>query len=183
MLCTLQSIFCCFPWLINVTSLGQIGSDWMFWYFSQSSQICTEHKPCEIDPVKLKESENLETNRVRRCVCWCVCVCVLLCVCLLTVLCDVPASLCRKTFGIMSTASSTLSPPLGFAVPLSCATSSSLWGSLLPLVSKVFHLRSVSQESGEREKSTTEQKVDNKEQEVLHVHSLCSAIFVKPEIN
>lgn len=28
-------------------------------------QICTEHKPCEIDPVKLKESENLETNRVR----------------------------------------------------------------------------------------------------------------------
>uniref|UniRef100_A0A8B9JMV6 Ras GTPase-activating protein 2 n=1 Tax=Astyanax mexicanus TaxID=7994 RepID=A0A8B9JMV6_ASTMX len=26
-------------------------------------EICTEHKPCEIDPVKLKESENLETNR------------------------------------------------------------------------------------------------------------------------
>lgn len=34
--------------------------------FSNSPQICTEHKPCEIDPVKLKESENLETNRVRR---------------------------------------------------------------------------------------------------------------------
>lgn len=32
----------------------------------QSSQICAEHKPCEIDPVKLKESENLETNRVGR---------------------------------------------------------------------------------------------------------------------
>lgn len=32
---------------------------------SKSSQICTEHKSCEIDPVKLKESENLETNRVR----------------------------------------------------------------------------------------------------------------------
>lgn len=31
----------------------------------KSSQICTEHKSCEIDPVKLKESENLETNRVR----------------------------------------------------------------------------------------------------------------------
>ncbi|TKS70293.1 Ras GTPase-activating protein 3 GAP1(IP4BP) [Collichthys lucidus] len=26
-------------------------------------EICAEHKPCEIDPVKLKESENLETNR------------------------------------------------------------------------------------------------------------------------
>uniref|UniRef100_A0A7N6C4Q3 RAS p21 protein activator 3 n=1 Tax=Anabas testudineus TaxID=64144 RepID=A0A7N6C4Q3_ANATE len=26
-------------------------------------EICTEHKSCEIDPVKLKESENLETNR------------------------------------------------------------------------------------------------------------------------
>uniref|UniRef100_A0A6Q2Z6Z3 Ras GTPase-activating protein 2 n=1 Tax=Esox lucius TaxID=8010 RepID=A0A6Q2Z6Z3_ESOLU len=26
-------------------------------------EICTDHKPCEIDPVKLKESENLETNR------------------------------------------------------------------------------------------------------------------------
>ncbi|KAF0043068.1 hypothetical protein F2P81_004405 [Scophthalmus maximus] len=26
-------------------------------------EICTEHKPCEIDPVKLKESENLDTNR------------------------------------------------------------------------------------------------------------------------
>ncbi|XP_066562444.1 ras GTPase-activating protein 3 isoform X2 [Amia ocellicauda] len=26
-------------------------------------EICEEHKPCEIDPVKLKESENLETNR------------------------------------------------------------------------------------------------------------------------
>ncbi|XP_016349643.1 ras GTPase-activating protein 3-like [Sinocyclocheilus anshuiensis] len=25
--------------------------------------ICTDHKPCEIDPVKLKESENLDTNR------------------------------------------------------------------------------------------------------------------------
>lgn len=33
--------------------------------FADSLQICTEHKPCEIDPVKLKESENLETNRVR----------------------------------------------------------------------------------------------------------------------
>lgn len=29
-----------------------------------SVQICADHKPCEIDPVKLKESENLETNRV-----------------------------------------------------------------------------------------------------------------------
>uniref|UniRef100_A0A8C9VTW5 RAS p21 protein activator 3 n=1 Tax=Scleropages formosus TaxID=113540 RepID=A0A8C9VTW5_SCLFO len=28
-----------------------------------SLQICADHKPCEIDPVKLKESENLETNR------------------------------------------------------------------------------------------------------------------------
>uniref|UniRef100_A0A673LZP2 RAS p21 protein activator 3 n=1 Tax=Sinocyclocheilus rhinocerous TaxID=307959 RepID=A0A673LZP2_9TELE len=28
-------------------------------------EICTDHKPCEIDPVKLKESENLDTNRVR----------------------------------------------------------------------------------------------------------------------
>uniref|UniRef100_A0A8C1NH17 RAS p21 protein activator 3 n=1 Tax=Cyprinus carpio TaxID=7962 RepID=A0A8C1NH17_CYPCA len=27
-------------------------------------EICTDHKPCEIDPVKLKESENLDTNRV-----------------------------------------------------------------------------------------------------------------------
>ncbi|XP_059408277.1 ras GTPase-activating protein 3 isoform X3 [Carassius carassius] len=26
-------------------------------------EICTDHKPCEIDPVKLKESENLDTNR------------------------------------------------------------------------------------------------------------------------
>uniref|UniRef100_A0A8C9W284 Ras GTPase-activating protein 3 n=1 Tax=Scleropages formosus TaxID=113540 RepID=A0A8C9W284_SCLFO len=26
-------------------------------------EICADHKPCEIDPVKLKESENLETNR------------------------------------------------------------------------------------------------------------------------
>uniref|UniRef100_A0A673AI19 RAS p21 protein activator 3 n=1 Tax=Sphaeramia orbicularis TaxID=375764 RepID=A0A673AI19_9TELE len=26
-------------------------------------EICTEHKSCEIDPVKLKESENLDTNR------------------------------------------------------------------------------------------------------------------------
>ncbi|XP_037346162.2 ras GTPase-activating protein 3 isoform X1 [Pungitius pungitius] len=26
-------------------------------------EICTDHKSCEIDPVKLKESENLETNR------------------------------------------------------------------------------------------------------------------------
>uniref|UniRef100_A0AAQ5ZV38 RAS p21 protein activator 3 n=1 Tax=Amphiprion ocellaris TaxID=80972 RepID=A0AAQ5ZV38_AMPOC len=26
-------------------------------------EICAEHKSCEIDPVKLKESENLETNR------------------------------------------------------------------------------------------------------------------------
>uniref|UniRef100_A0A665TQS3 RAS p21 protein activator 3 n=1 Tax=Echeneis naucrates TaxID=173247 RepID=A0A665TQS3_ECHNA len=26
-------------------------------------EICAEHKPCEIDPVKLKESENLDTNR------------------------------------------------------------------------------------------------------------------------
>uniref|UniRef100_A0A674PDX4 RAS p21 protein activator 3 n=1 Tax=Takifugu rubripes TaxID=31033 RepID=A0A674PDX4_TAKRU len=26
-------------------------------------EICTEHKPCEIDPIKLKESENLDTNR------------------------------------------------------------------------------------------------------------------------
>ena len=47
--------------------------------FSKSSQICAEHKPCEIDPVKLKESENLDTNRVRRRVCVCVCVCVCLC--------------------------------------------------------------------------------------------------------
>lgn len=44
----------------------QIIHEWMFQYFYKSSQICTEHKPCEIDPVKLKESENLETNRVRR---------------------------------------------------------------------------------------------------------------------
>lgn len=36
-------------------------------------QICTEHKPCEIDPVKLKESENLETNRVRGQACLFVC--------------------------------------------------------------------------------------------------------------
>ncbi|XP_009303510.1 ras GTPase-activating protein 3 isoform X4 [Danio rerio] len=26
-------------------------------------EICSDHKPCEIDPVKLKESENLDTNR------------------------------------------------------------------------------------------------------------------------
>uniref|UniRef100_A0A672M4C0 RAS p21 protein activator 3 n=1 Tax=Sinocyclocheilus grahami TaxID=75366 RepID=A0A672M4C0_SINGR len=26
-------------------------------------EICTDHKPCEIDPVKLKESENLDANR------------------------------------------------------------------------------------------------------------------------
>ncbi|XP_051759275.1 ras GTPase-activating protein 3 isoform X1 [Ctenopharyngodon idella] len=26
-------------------------------------EICADHKPCEIDPVKLKESENLDTNR------------------------------------------------------------------------------------------------------------------------
>ncbi|XP_036400983.1 ras GTPase-activating protein 3-like isoform X2 [Megalops cyprinoides] len=26
-------------------------------------EICADHRPCEIDPVKLKESENLETNR------------------------------------------------------------------------------------------------------------------------
>uniref|UniRef100_A0A8C5F6J4 RAS p21 protein activator 3 n=1 Tax=Gadus morhua TaxID=8049 RepID=A0A8C5F6J4_GADMO len=26
-------------------------------------EICTDHKPCEIDPVRLKESENLDTNR------------------------------------------------------------------------------------------------------------------------
>uniref|UniRef100_A0AAZ3RVD5 Ras GTPase-activating protein 3 n=1 Tax=Oncorhynchus tshawytscha TaxID=74940 RepID=A0AAZ3RVD5_ONCTS len=30
---------------------------------SMIDEICTDHKPCEIDPVKLKESENLETNR------------------------------------------------------------------------------------------------------------------------
>ncbi|KAG7273680.1 hypothetical protein CRUP_017433, partial [Coryphaenoides rupestris] len=27
------------------------------------AEICTNYKPCEIDPVRLKESENLETNR------------------------------------------------------------------------------------------------------------------------
>lgn len=37
----------------------------MFSEFCDSLQICTEHKPCEIDPVKLRESENLDTNRVR----------------------------------------------------------------------------------------------------------------------
>lgn len=47
------------------------------------------------------------------------------------------AGLRRKTFGIMSTASSTLSPPPASAAPLSCAISSSLWGSLPPHVSKV----------------------------------------------
>lgn len=54
----------------------------VFKYFSKSSQICTEHKSCEIDPVKLKESENLDTNRVIRTnkqtkrTVWCVYLCV-----------------------------------------------------------------------------------------------------------
>lgn len=53
------------------------------------------------------------------------------------------AGLRRKTFGIMSTASSTLSPPPASAAPLSCAISSSLWGSLPPHVSKVTETESL----------------------------------------
>lgn len=48
-----------------LTSFKGFSRAWMFSEFADSLQICTEHKPCEIDPVKLKESENLETNRVR----------------------------------------------------------------------------------------------------------------------
>lgn len=53
------------------------------------------------------------------------------------------AGLRRKTFAIMSTASSTLSPPPASAAPLSCAISSSLWGSLPPHVSKVTETKSL----------------------------------------
>lgn len=34
------------------------------YFLSYFSQICQLHKPCEIDPVKLKDAENLENNRV-----------------------------------------------------------------------------------------------------------------------
>ena len=32
---------------------------------NRSFQICQSHKSCEIDPVKLKDGENLENNMVR----------------------------------------------------------------------------------------------------------------------
>lgn len=32
-------------------------------------QICQSHKSCEIDPVKLKDGENLENNMVRHLLC------------------------------------------------------------------------------------------------------------------
>lgn len=103
---------------------------------SFSLQICTEHKPCEIDPVKLKESENLETNRVRGggLMMW-------ERVFVVSEWTEAPNSAARfrRTCVTTWTTSSESSLPLVSAVPPSCATSSSPWESLLPPVSKVTH--------------------------------------------
>lgn len=109
-----------------------------FYNVRGSLQICTEHKPCEIDPVKLKESENLETNRVRgdTLVMW-------ECVCVFAVneWPEAPdsATRSRRTCVTTWTTSSESSLPLVSAVPPSCATSSFPCESLLPPVSKVTH--------------------------------------------
>lgn len=58
------------PSLMRYVTLDNVFTVLSFLHFHEKfvqnpSQICTEHKSCEIDPVKLKESENLDTNRVR----------------------------------------------------------------------------------------------------------------------
>lgn len=62
---THEVVFCSLFCVVFVLQLRLLKMWPQTHHVEKSSQICTEHKSCEIDPVKLKESENLETNRVR----------------------------------------------------------------------------------------------------------------------